>query len=884
MVKQVGKYVLEQELGQGAMGSVWLSSHPGLGIKVAVKILDHKLLAEDPEYLNRFIKEGNLAASINHQNVVRVLDAGHDGSTFYIVMELIEGADAKQLLESRGALPPSEVLELAINTAQALREAHNKGIVHRDIKPDNILVTNDGNIKLADLGIAKQLDDDYGSTMAGIAIGTPYYIAPEQAMDSSTVDARCDIYSLGATMYHLLTGSLPFPGNSAMSILMKHTQEELEQPQSRRPDLKLPDNICNLICKMMEKSPDNRYQNCAELLKALNTIKNHKSSDNHSKKRHFSAPSKKRKVEAKEKSPSSSRSEKPVRTKSSKKKNSAFIAIIAGITTFTGTLLILFIFFKSEKKELPQKENPVELSSNPAKDSLKETSSTNNIDQNVIGAFGGFSPASETKDETKELRHISKEQSKAMLIDSVNSDKIQLNENFTIFCEFKVAKGTIFTKTGIEGLEKEAKILYMEKDKIHFSTIGKGLLVSKKNYNDGKYHRVLVKSSNGKVEMHIDGELADVKNFTAKDKEGFRLKVACTQNINNLELKGHVMFISFWNSSLPNIRIKDLFRGSGAPQSSDFYYSEESYNPESERAKKEITRAVAQLQKDNPGLKVPEKRIKIEDGEINLNLANLPIKNYQALRGLKLKTLNLWLASVHDSSFLKDIKLEKLEALMLKSGSISLKHLNPVYLKELKIVKTKVNDFSALKNFKLKALSIDYQTGLISHIKHMPLETLVIADCVQTSFSDLNKNTLQVLRLYQTKGFNNIFSLKDFKLKEFHISQSPIDSIYHLKDMPLEQISLPGTKVKNLTHLAGKNITSLIIPSTCENLGVIKSLKSLKKVAIPRNLWTKELSYLKKTNIIIEGYGAKRGWWIDWGIITRRKSDIFWTNFDKEVK
>ena len=272
MIQQVDKYALEAELGKGAMGSVWLSRHPGLNIPVAVKILDPALAAEDPDYEDRFIKEGRLAASINHQNVVRVIDAGNDNGTYYLIMELIDGADAKQLLEQRGALPVEEVLELAICITEALSAAHNIGIIHRDIKPDNILVTSHGFVKLADLGIAKQLSDDYGTTLAGTTMGTPYYIAPEQAMDSSTVDGRCDIYALGGTLYHLLTGTVPFSGPSSMAILMAHTNEPLQHPQERKADL--PDNICAVVCKMMEKDPDDRYQNCAELLKDLEVVKN----------------------------------------------------------------------------------------------------------------------------------------------------------------------------------------------------------------------------------------------------------------------------------------------------------------------------------------------------------------------------------------------------------------------------------------------------------------------------------------------------------------------------------------------------------------------------------------------------------------------------------
>ena len=229
------------------------------------------LAEEDPDFLNRFMQEGRLAGQLNHKNIVRIYDAGIEGKNAYIVMEFIEGCDTLELLESRGALPPDEVLALAISVTEALAEAHSLGIIHRDIKPDNILATNEGRIKLADLGLAKHVDDNFGSTIAGTALGTPYYIAPEQALDALKADQRSDIYSLGATLYHLLTGFLPFEGDNIMGVMLRHTNEPLVPPQEKKPGL--PENFCSVICKMMEKKPNKRYQSCAELLDDLNKLK-----------------------------------------------------------------------------------------------------------------------------------------------------------------------------------------------------------------------------------------------------------------------------------------------------------------------------------------------------------------------------------------------------------------------------------------------------------------------------------------------------------------------------------------------------------------------------------------------------------------------------------
>ena len=270
-VKKLGKYILQEKLGEGSMGSVWLSQHTGLNIPVAIKLLNMDLAAEDPDFLNRFMQEGRLAGQLNHKNIVRTYDAGMENGCAYIVMEYIEGCDTLELLETRGALPPDEVLALAIGATEALQEAHSLGIIHRDIKPDNILATTDGRIKLADLGLAKQVNDDFGSTMAGTALGTPYYISPEQALDALKADARSDIYSLGATLYHLLSGFLPYEGDNVMGVMLRHANEPLVPPQEKKPDLPL--SFCRVICKMMEKDPAERYQNCDELLEDLLKLK-----------------------------------------------------------------------------------------------------------------------------------------------------------------------------------------------------------------------------------------------------------------------------------------------------------------------------------------------------------------------------------------------------------------------------------------------------------------------------------------------------------------------------------------------------------------------------------------------------------------------------------
>ena len=208
--QKIGKYPMLSKLGQGAMGQVWLSRNPDLDIPVALKIPPRHLVEKESGYVDRFVREARTAARINHSNVVRTYDCGTDDGVNYIVMEYVDGGNLRQLQEMHpGPLPLLQAVDITIAVARALQEAAVFGIVHRDIKPDNIMLDKRGTAKLADLGLAKVISsDDIEMTRTGVAMGSPKYIAPEQVQDAKDVDARADIYSLGITFYHLVTGAL----------------------------------------------------------------------------------------------------------------------------------------------------------------------------------------------------------------------------------------------------------------------------------------------------------------------------------------------------------------------------------------------------------------------------------------------------------------------------------------------------------------------------------------------------------------------------------------------------------------------------------------------------------------------------------------------------
>ncbi len=251
------------------MGAVYLAHHAGLNKPVALKILP-KALAKNPDYILRFLREARLAARLEHPNVVQVFDVGQSEELYYISMQYVEGRSLDALLKERGKVAPNEALSIAKRVAAALEAARRLGITHRDIKPANILVSKDGLVKVADFGLAKEMESNAGATEAGQILGTPHYMSPEQAQGKA-VDHRTDIYSLGATLYHLLTGRKPFEGPTPLSIVVKAIKDEPVPP--REIDPSIPEAVDRLVRRLMAKDPDARPATCEEVVKLIDVVK-----------------------------------------------------------------------------------------------------------------------------------------------------------------------------------------------------------------------------------------------------------------------------------------------------------------------------------------------------------------------------------------------------------------------------------------------------------------------------------------------------------------------------------------------------------------------------------------------------------------------------------
>jgi eukaryotic-like serine/threonine-protein kinase len=259
-----GRYELVELIGRGGMSTVWKAEDRLLDRTVAIKVL-HEQLTSDEEYVERFRREARAVAQLSHPNIVTVIDRGEDEGRQYIVFEYVDGENLKQLVERSGPLPVRDALLLALQMARALSFAHDRGLVHRDVKPQNVLLNADGQAKMTDFGIARSVDVE-GVTITGTVLGTSEYIAPEQAR-GQRVDALTDVYSLGVVLYELLTGGVPFVGENFVAIALRHVNEPPPSVLERRPDC--PPRVGMAVERAMSKQPGDRFASMAELCAEL---------------------------------------------------------------------------------------------------------------------------------------------------------------------------------------------------------------------------------------------------------------------------------------------------------------------------------------------------------------------------------------------------------------------------------------------------------------------------------------------------------------------------------------------------------------------------------------------------------------------------------------
>ncbi len=262
----IGNYELIEKIAEGGMGAIYRGRRRDSDQFVAVKIMPAHM-AQNPVLLKRFEQEFRAASRLDHPNIVRALDYGDAGDQPYLVMEFVEGESLGQKIEREGRMPEAEAIRIIAQVAQGLHRAHKQNLVHRDVKPDNILVRPDGVAKLADLGLVKETDTDLNLTKTGRGLGTPHFMAPEQFRNAKNADTRCDIYSLGATLYQMVTGELPFRSSGPLDAWMKKIQNELTPPRQIVPTLSA--RVEEAILRAMAADPVRRQSSCREFVEEL---------------------------------------------------------------------------------------------------------------------------------------------------------------------------------------------------------------------------------------------------------------------------------------------------------------------------------------------------------------------------------------------------------------------------------------------------------------------------------------------------------------------------------------------------------------------------------------------------------------------------------------
>jgi eukaryotic-like serine/threonine-protein kinase len=269
---QIPGYLVISKIGKGSMGVVYKAKQMSVDRVVAIKILLDSL-AQNKEFIKRFEREAKIAARLSHNNIVNAIDAGEVDGHYFFVMEYVEGDTIKDHLDKHKTFDEKEALRIVLDVAEALKHAHARGLIHRDIKPENVILTKDGGVKLADLGLARITDDEkWGLSEAGMAIGTPYYISPEQVRGQTNIDIRADIYSLGATFYHMVTGRVPYGGETPSEVMRKHVDPNVAMVPPDHLNTNLSGGLGMVVETMMAKNREHRYQSPDDLILDLKCL------------------------------------------------------------------------------------------------------------------------------------------------------------------------------------------------------------------------------------------------------------------------------------------------------------------------------------------------------------------------------------------------------------------------------------------------------------------------------------------------------------------------------------------------------------------------------------------------------------------------------------
>ena len=432
------RYEILEKIGEGGMATVYKARCNILKRYVAVKVLREEFTT-DEEFIRRFNTEAQAAASLTHPNIVSIFDVGHEDNVYYIVMELVQGKTLKEIINEDGVLPWKWSVNIAIQVASALETAHKNNIVHRDIKPHNIIITEDGIAKVTDFGIAKAVSNST-ITAFGTTIGSVHYFSPEHARGGYT-DAKSDIYSLGVVMYEMVTGKVPFDADTPVSVALKHMQEDPVPPIELNPHL--PEAVNKIILKALKKDPMLRYQTATELLQDLKMALKNPSGD-FVEETDYDPTAKTQKI--------STQDVENMQKNSRKKEDNKFVAFIKEhkvFSVFIGLILLFFIAFGGTMLVL-KVTNPKEVEVPNVVGSTREEAQ-----QKIEGAKLKFEVSSEEYSADTEENHVISQD--PAYLESYNKVK----EGSTV--KVVISKGTEKTKVpNVKGKEKDEAVQLIE--------------------------------------------------------------------------------------------------------------------------------------------------------------------------------------------------------------------------------------------------------------------------------------------------------------------------------------------------------------------------------------------------------------------------------------
>jgi serine/threonine protein kinase/DNA-directed RNA polymerase subunit RPC12/RpoP len=866
---QIGDFIVEKKLGAGAMGEVWLAHQVSMERKVALKILS-PTLSKNESFISRFRQEVITAGKLHHQNIVMAYIAGVQEEINYLAIEYIDGIELGDKLKEEGKLSEKEALKIIRGLAEGLKYAWDKfSILHRDIKPSNVMIDNEGKPRLMDMGISKSLDQDMGLTMTGMSVGTPYYMSPEQGKGQKDIDFRSDLYSLGATLYHLVTGDVPFDGETAMAIFYKHAQEPLPEPREINPELSK--QCSRLLHIMMAKTPEERQGSWDELIADIDLVLAGKT------------PKTKRPGTGKTMIGTAVDIGKQTVEKGNNKKwwiagiIAAVVAIVAGVTFLP-------------KNDNQSKVTPPDNSQNSGKKADPEDNKPEKPWTPSQISTVAWYDAADKKTITAHNGKVSKWEDKS----GNGNDAIQMNvaqqPTYTAsdpMVNNKPSIGSI-TSNGQIGLITPpfgAKHIYVVtyykdgKETVfgNYATLLSGPPGSHSTYH-GMY-RVMGNASNHAFYGHgLFNNSGSFKNGSTRSSITHILPLPETQfKFKSSDIRKQVYSLGFnqydtdrdWQGAYSEWIFTDGSEDEATEKKIEGYLAwkwglvdklpeEHPYKKQAPvvglKTPKPPETSIPKAQKNTPepndksmtpvelhkALKavnpdyLMDGNFTVKNGKIvGVGLYGKKISNLSPLRGLPLKNIDICVTQVINLKDLEGMPLEKLRAGRTKISDLS--PLKGIPIKHLNVSENPIlEDLSPLKGLPLTYLTLRCNSKIsnLSPLRGLPLNKLDFAGCKKVkSLKGLEGMPLTILDA-SSNGISDLAPLKGIPLKNLNLGRTKVNDLSPLKNMPLITLKLEfNPQINDFSPLLEcKKLSSLWVDIENANLASLKKHPSLKTI------------------------------------------------------